>query len=92
MKGQPKLSNLLTLEQELLLKNLVAIKKPDKKVTALQKDVSMTRDTALFLKGYVHDLPGITSKTLSKVTTLCGESSYYHWGGGGVRAKSLCED
>ena len=61
-------------------------------MTAVQKDASSANKTALFLKGYVRDLPGITGKTLRKVAILCGELSAHSWGGGGVRPKSVCED
>jgi hypothetical protein len=91
VKGEPKITGLLTLEQELLLKNLIAIKKLDKKVTALQGDLSSTKSTALFLKGYLKSHADVSNHTLQKVTILCAELSYHNWSGDGIRAKSLCE-
>jgi hypothetical protein len=91
VNGEPKLTGLLTLEQELLLKNLIAVKKLDKKVTALQNDVSFTKQTALFLKGYLETHGKASNKTLDKVTTLCRELSFHSWSGEGIRPQSLCE-
>jgi hypothetical protein len=89
--GDPKITGLLTLEQELLLKNLIAVKKLDKRMTALQEEVSSTKNTALFVKGYLKSHADISNQTLVKVTILCAELSYHNWSGDGVRAKSLCE-
>jgi hypothetical protein len=62
VKGEPKITGLLTLEQQLLLKNLIAVKKLDEKVTALQQDVSSTYKTALFLKGYLQSHARISNQ------------------------------
>jgi collagen triple helix repeat protein len=89
--GEPKLTGLLSLEVELLLKNLIAVKKLDKKVTALQKDVSSVNNTALFLKGYLQSHAGVANETLRRLKTHCREESGNHWGGEGVRPVSGCE-
>jgi hypothetical protein len=67
------------------------VKKLDKKVSALQQDVSTTKLTALYLKGYLQSHHDLSVKTRKKVTTLCAELSYHNWSGDGIRPESGCE-